>query len=177
MRSFSDRWHAHVLNRRRDCGAVEVFRDPQGELFVDDDVLGIAGEGGSPGIGLGRAVSLDLSRGKLLVARAAVRTAQIRIDHAAHAREIAGFEFGNLRPGRRDPANDLMTQHGQILAEAPFVACEVDVRVANATVENLDFDIQIGWLPAGNSGGSERCGRGFGGVGFDGYDAGWLMVS
>jgi hypothetical protein len=27
---------------------VEVFREAQGELFVDDDVLGIAAEGGSP---------------------------------------------------------------------------------------------------------------------------------
>jgi hypothetical protein len=42
----------------------------------------------------------------------------------------------------------------------------------SATVENLDFDLQIGWLPAGNSGGSERCGRGFGGVGFDGDGCG-----
>ena len=113
----------------------------------------------------------------MLVARAAVRTAQIRIDHAANAREIAGLEFGNLRSDRRDPANDLMTRDGRILGEAPFVACEVDVRVANATVENLDFNIQIGWLPAGNSGGSERCGRGFGGVGFAVMDTGWLMVS
>jgi hypothetical protein len=59
---------------------------------------------------------------------------------------------------------------GRILGEARFVACEVDVRVT--TVENLDFDLQIGWLPAGNSGGSERCGRGFGGVGFDGDGCG-----
>ena len=104
-------------------------------------------------------------------------TAQIRIDHAAHAREIAGLEFGNLRPDRGDPTNDLTIRHGRILSEAPLAACEVGVRVANATAENLDFDIQIGWLPAGNSDGSERCGRGFGGVGFDGDGWGWLMVS
>jgi hypothetical protein len=42
----------------------------------------------------------------------------------------------------------------------------------SATAENLDFDLQIGWLPAGNSGGRERCGRGFGGVGFDGDGCG-----
>ena len=61
---------------------------------------------------------------------------------------------------------------GRILGEARFVACEWISEWPSATVENRDFDLQIGWLPAGNSGGSERCGRGFGGVGFDGDGCG-----
>ena len=91
---------------------------------------------GLPNIGLSRAISLDLCREDCSLP--AGQCGQLRSASTMQPTPASspGLEFGNLRSDRRDPANDLMTRDGRILGEAPFLACEVDVRLANATLEN-----------------------------------------
>jgi hypothetical protein len=61
------------------------------------------------------------------------------IDEAANASEVAHFELLHLVAHSRYPANDLVSRHHGVNGVAPFVADLMDIRVANATIDNLDL--------------------------------------
>ena len=75
-----------------------------------------------------------MSGAELLQARAAIRAGAAGIHEAAHADGVADLEFLHAAADGRHAADDLVAGHGRILREAPFVAGEVQVGVADAAV-------------------------------------------
>ena len=69
---------------------------------------------------------------------AALRALPARIDETADADRVAGPEPGDVGAGLGDPADDFVARHHREHRPAPFVAGLVDVRVANAAIEDVD---------------------------------------
>jgi hypothetical protein len=77
----------------------------------------------------------------LLQTGGAVGALPTRIDEAADASQIAHFELLHLVTNLHYTAHDLVSWHHGVNGVAPFVANLVDIRVANATIGNLDLYI------------------------------------
>ena len=90
-----------------------------------------------------------MSGAELLQARAAIGAGAAGIHEAAHADRIAHLELLHAAADGRHPADDLVAGHRRILCEAPFIAGEVEVGVADATV--LDLDSERRWRSAGGA--------------------------
>ena len=156
----------------RDASETEVLRESENEVFIDDDALGITSVGGQTKVFVHGAERHDGRRRELLEAFFTMRAGQIGIHEAADAGEVAWLEFSDLRTDLGDTAYDFVTWHGGVLSEVPLVAREVEIRVADAAVENLYLDIAIGELAARDSRSGERRGGARRGVGFDGIGFG-----
>src|SRR5262249_28914339 len=123
------------------CRALErnAFRYREDVVLVDGDARRIAA------IGRRRLVLLVAVIGerearftKLLLARATGLAAAAGIDEAADADDMAGLPFLHMIADLDDPADDLVTgDHGKDRV-VPFVLHLVDVRMANAAIENVD---------------------------------------
>jgi hypothetical protein len=61
------------------------------------------------------------------------------VDQAANAHGIAHFVAGNLRANAGNGADYFVARNDRIALAAPVVADVVNVRVANATEENIQF--------------------------------------
>ncbi len=110
----------------------------------------------------------DHGWGELFEAFLAMGAGEVGIDEAADAGDVSGFEAGDGGADLGDTADDFMAGDGWVFGEAPFVAGEVEVRVADAAVEDFDLDVAVCGLAAGDGGWSERGGGAGGGVGFGG---------
>ena len=74
---------------------------------------------------------------------AAVGAGAARVHEAAHADGVADLELLHAAADRRHAADDLVARHGRILGEAPFVAGEVQVGVADAAIEDFNLHIAV----------------------------------
>ena len=115
--------------------------DMQHEGFLDDDGLRVAAVGVFAAeqravVGTGEAVVAVL-----LLAFAAGRTMAAAVDHAADAGEVARLELADPATDGNDAADDLVTGHRRIKRVLPLVAGGVDVRMADAAIEDLDLHI------------------------------------
>ena len=63
------------------------------------------------------------------------------VHHDPNSGEITALETRDLIPDRGDAADDFVTRNHRVNRLAPLVTCHMDVRVANAAIQNLDFDI------------------------------------
>ena len=77
----------------------------------------------------------------MLLARLAVRTLPARIHQATHSRQIAFFEFLNSRAHLCYSAHYLVSGHHRVKSCSPIVVNLVDVGMANAAIQNLNYDI------------------------------------
>eukprot|EP01132_Coremiostelium_polycephalum_P015745 gene15744-biopygen7837 len=141
--------HAVVLERRvsgdagtedrRGAGQVELGRDLHHEVLADHDAVGVAAHGVAAidpvwrGVGHGRAFEAVLL--EVGVAGVAVTAG---VDHAANTHQVADFVRGDAGADGGDFTDDLVARHQRVHGDAPFVACLVDVGVADAAVENFD---------------------------------------
>ena len=67
---------------------------------------------------------------------------QARVNKAAHTNGIAFFKFGNCGTYTGYLAHNFMAGYGRINRSAPFVTGRVDIRVAYATIENVDLYVR-----------------------------------
>jgi hypothetical protein len=81
----------------------------------------------------------------LLFARFAGLASAVGIDEAADADGVAHFPLLHLGADLEDLADDLVTRDHRKDRVAPFVA-RLDVRVADAAIEDVDEDVVRSWL-------------------------------
>src|SRR5438132_14003132 len=101
--------------QRRNCGEIEVGGDVQDEVFIDDDVFGVATVGHASEVLVRRVEGEDHVRAELLKASLALWAGAVRIDHATDRSEIARFVFGNGRPDLGYTADDLVTGDNRVI--------------------------------------------------------------
>jgi hypothetical protein len=82
----------------------------------------------------------------LLKACFAVRTFAAGIDQASDPRHLADVEVLYVFSHLRNAAHDLVAGNHRISRVLPFVACCVQIRVANAAKEDVDLYIVRPWL-------------------------------
>jgi hypothetical protein len=61
---------------------------------------------------------------------------------------IADLEVANPRTDLGDSPDDLMARHSRVNGEMPFVAGEVQIRVAHTAIQNFDLDVVLADVPA-----------------------------
>src|SRR6185369_2709496 len=111
-------------------------------VLVHDDARGIAAVGGRLAVALEGAVGQSrFLLAELLVPVPAGGTLAARVDETPDADRIAGLPFRDVAAHVRHPAHDLVTRHHRVLADVPLVPDHVDVRMADAAVEDVDDDV------------------------------------
>jgi hypothetical protein len=155
---------------RSGTGEIEIGRHAKHEAFVDDDAVRIAAVGhGGGAVAVGRVVGERGGRRELFKADLALRTIGIAIDEATDRGDIAGLKGRDRRSDLGHPADDFMAGDAGIDGRdrmLPFVPHLVQIRMADATEENLDLDVVIGRCSTGNFGQSQKGSRGCRRVGF-----------
>ena len=110
-------------------------------MRVDDDLLGIAAIGRlvqhlvEPGVGA------DALGAELLEVFLAVDAFAAGIHEAAHADHIADLVGFHIGADLAHTADNFVARHSRIGGVVPFIADEVQVRVADAAIEDVDADI------------------------------------
>ncbi len=164
--------------QRRGAGEIQILGNSQDEIFVDDDAFRVAAVGDTAKVSVGEIVGEDHARTELLEASLAIGAGPVGIHQAAHTGKVAHLEFRHGGPGVGDSADDLVAWdtgvHGRHDA-APLVPRRVQVRVADAAIEDLDPHIVIGGIPPGNGGACKRRRGAGGGVGFAGGHGSCLL--
>lgn len=130
--------------QRRGGGRVQLVRHVQHEGLVGHHLRGAAAVGDLARHAALAVVGADEAvLAVLLEAVRAARAGAAGIDHAADADHVAGLETRHFRAGRRHAADDLVARHHRVDRVAPLVARLVQVGVADASVEDLDLDVEI----------------------------------
>ena len=145
--------------QRRGCGEIEIRRDAQDEVFIDDDAFGVAAVGPASKVLVRGVEGEDHVRAELFKASFAVWARAIRIDHAANRSEIALFEPGDCRADLGHTADDLMTGNDRVHSGhelAPLVADGMKIGVADAAEQNFDLHVAISWITTLDLSGSQR---------------------
>ena len=124
---------------------IEISGNPQHEVLVDNDALGVATEGARRRAMLVRSAVGQREIGTVLLEPlTAVRARPIRIHHASHAHDVPDLESGDGRADLGDAADNLVPWHARVDGGhhvRPFVPDVVQVRVADPAVENVDLDV------------------------------------
>ncbi len=160
---------------RRDAGAqqwsrrrqIQITGHAQHKGFIHDDAFGITAIGRAPGVfiravvGEGHAVLA-----KLFEAVLAAFASAARIYQATNGGDVAFLELFNLCTGFHDAADDFMAGHAWVGRAVPFVADGVQIRVANATIKDLDLHVVRTGIAALNGSRCERRGLSLRGISF-----------
>src|SRR5438270_11824655 len=77
----------------------------------------------------------------LLEAAPTVAAMATGVHHDPNSGEITALESRDLIPHCGDAADDFVTRNYRVDRLAPLVTCHMDVRVANAAIQNVDLDI------------------------------------
>ena len=78
---------------------------------------------------------------ELLLALAALVAMLAAVDHAADRHVVARLEAGDLGADLDHAADDLVAGHERVVRPAPVIAGQVQVRVADAAIEDLHRDV------------------------------------
>jgi hypothetical protein len=71
----------------------------------------------------------------------AFRTFATGINKTPDSGQIACFEFGDVIPRLDHAADNLVTWHHRIDRTTPLVASLVNIRMADAAIQNVDLDV------------------------------------
>jgi hypothetical protein len=80
---------------------------------------------------------------ELLFARVALVTVLTTVHHAPYGDIVAGLMLLDRLSRGGYPPNDLVARNQRIAASAPIVPYRMEIRVADAGVEDLDRDIVV----------------------------------
>ena len=155
---------------RCDTGKIEVGRDTQDEVLVNDDAAGVAAVGDRRGLVLVRRVEGErMVRAQVLEVGLALRAGAVRVDQAAHRNEAAKFVLRGRGPNFGDTADDLVAGDDRVDGghdALPLVTDLMEVGVADAAEEYLDLHVAFGRIASRNCGGGQRRDITDSGVGF-----------
>ena len=151
---------------RRGSGEIEIGRDAQDEVFIDDDAVGVSVVGDAPEVFVRRAVGEGLVWAELLMTSPALGAGAVRIDQATDARKVAQLELGDCGTDLGDPADDLVARHARVNRghrAVPLVASIVKIGVTDAAEEDLDLHVVLRRIASRDRAGSQqRCRTGSG---------------
>jgi hypothetical protein len=140
-------------------GEVEVGRDAQNKVPIDDDAVGIAAVGDASEVLVRGVIGEDPVRAELLETCLALGTGAIGIDQAADRGEVAGPEPGDRGTDPGDPADDFMARDAGVDRRhdaAPLVADQVKIGVADTAEKDLDLNVVFGWIAPCDRSGCKR---------------------
>jgi hypothetical protein len=165
-------------DQRGSAGEVEILRYAQREALVDHDALGIAAVVRTAEVAIPPAVGLRLVGAELLEAREAFAAAAVGIDQAADGGDVADRELADGRADARDAPDDLVAGHAGIgrRKPLPLAAHHVQVRMADAAVEDLDLHVTGRRVTAPDGRRRERGGGARGGIGSGGVHGHRLLI-
>src|SRR5439155_25913902 len=112
---------------------IQVRRQSQDEMFIDDDGVGVTAIGDGAKVFVRRIESERHVWAELLEVTFAIWAGAVGVDHATNRDEIAWLVLGNGRTDLGYTADDLMTRNDRIVRRhelAPFVANRVKVGMA-----------------------------------------------
>ena len=93
---------------RRDSGEIEVGRNAQDKVLVDDNAVGVATIGDASEVLVWRVVGEGHVRTELLETGLALGAGAVGVDHAADCGKVAGLELGDCGADLGDTADDLV---------------------------------------------------------------------
>jgi hypothetical protein len=108
---------------------------------------------------IGEVVRVDRIRAELLESCLALGAGAVRVDHAAHCREIPALELGDCGADLGDAADDFVPGDAGINGGhrvLPLVSDLVDIGVTDAAVEDFYLYVVFGWIAPRDRGGSQR---------------------
>jgi hypothetical protein len=155
---------AQERRRRRQ---IHIPRNAQHKCFIHYDAVGVSTVSHAAAlfvrgvVGEGGAVQAVLFEVVL-----AIFTGAARVHHATDGGNVAFLEFFDLRAGFHDASEDFVAGDARISGALPFVAGDVEVRMADAAEKNLDLDIVRVGIAALEGERSERRSLGEGGKSF-----------
>ena len=80
------------------------------------------------------------------------------VHHAAYADQVTDLKFADQFANGRDPADDLVTRHRRVNSVVPFIARGVQIRMADAAVQDVKRDIKLTGRTALKRKGCQRSG-------------------
>ncbi len=148
-------------------GQVRQGGHAQRKRFIHDDGLGIAAIGGAAVLGVRAVVGEGgAAFAQLLQTGPAGFALATRIHQAADGGQVAFPEFFDAGAGAHDASDNFVTGHAGIGGAIPFIARLMHVGVANAAVENLEFNLLRPRVAAGEGKRHQRRGGAQRGVSF-----------
>jgi hypothetical protein len=144
-----------------------MLRHAQGVRLVHDDAVGITAVGHAAGnlvrrvVGEGRALLAELFEAVLAILAGAAG-----IHHAADGGDVAFLEFFDVCADFHHAPDDFMAGHAGIGCAVPFIADDVDIRMADAAEKNLYLHIMRAGFAALQGKRRQWRGCGCGGISF-----------
>jgi len=130
------------MRQLKESAQFKPSRGARRIFLIDHNLSGVSAVGRGFTIFLIAIVGDDQTISTILLQTgSAVGALPTGIDEAANAGEIAHFELLHLIANLLDAAQDLVSRHHGVNGVAPFVANLMDIRVANATVHDLNLNI------------------------------------
>jgi len=71
----------------------------------------------------------------------AARAGPARIHHAADSRKITFLKLRDAGTGFHDTAHDFVAWHAWVNRVVPFIPGLMDIRVADATIQDVDLNV------------------------------------
>src|SRR3569623_1454736 len=131
--------------QRRGGGWIQIFRDMQNKVFTHGDSFGITAERMRilrPTNFVFTVVCCCPSVLTILFQPIVTGFAMAAaIDQTTHADNIAWFKFCNGISNRAHAANDLVTGHNGIMRSTPLIARRMNIRMADAAIQNINHYI------------------------------------
>src|SRR4030095_7249786 len=138
-------------------------------MFIDDDAFGVATVGYTPEMLVRRVEGEDHVRAELFKVSFAVRTAAVRVDHAADRDEIPGLVLANRGADFGNTPDNLVAGDNRVVRGhelAPLVADRMKIGVADAAEQDFDLHVAVSWIATLDLGRSQRRCRTGSGIGF-----------
>src|SRR5690606_34323926 len=117
----------------------QIARYREDELLAHDDLFGVTALGGFMGYAIFSCISRSHSlAAELFFAVVALVAFLTRVYHTAYRYGIPCLIFGDIAAYGFDGAYDLMTRYHRVVAAAPVVTDLVKIRMAHATIKNIN---------------------------------------
>src|SRR5690606_5215525 len=134
--------------------------DAQHIALMHHDPLRVTAQRPAGLVGNGRVVGADHAVAVVLQPGLAILAVPATADGAADPHQIAHLIPRHLRAARTHAADDFMARHTGESGAGPFGTYLVQVRVADAAIEDVDLHIMRARRAAGDLHGFERLGAG-----------------
>ena len=109
--------------------------------MINNNALGVSAIGHVTCMRIFTIVSEDQLFAELLEIRSAIFANAIGIDHASDRSQVALFKFLYGAPDFGNAPDDLVARHARVGCPVPFIACDVQIGMANATKQNVDLHV------------------------------------